>query len=86
MEQNFELLEKLGFFYQEFAVFNRSGRDPAKLGDWQGGKVFQEILKQLEEEMEVMLISGIVWQVYSLYVFHQSRSQAQPQGDAKSDQ
>lgn len=54
LEQNFELLEKIGFSIKKFSGDSLVVEEiPAELGDWQGGKVFIEILKQLEEEMEV---------------------------------
>ena len=54
MDQNLELLEKIGFVLKKFSGDSLVVEEiPAELGDWQGGKVFVEILKQLEEELEV---------------------------------
>ncbi|HOH46462.1 MAG TPA: DNA mismatch repair endonuclease MutL [Candidatus Cloacimonadota bacterium] len=54
LDQNLELLEKIGFVLKKFSGDSLVVEEiPAELGDWQGGKVFVEILKQLEEELEV---------------------------------
>jgi DNA mismatch repair protein MutL len=54
VEQNLELLEKTGFVLKKFSGDSLVIEEiPAELDDWQGGKIFIEILKQLEEEMEL---------------------------------
>lgn len=54
VEQNLELLEKTGFLLKKFSGDSLVIEEiPAELDDWQGGKIFIEILKQLEEEMEL---------------------------------
>lgn len=54
VEQNLELLEKTGFVLKKFSGESLVIEEiPAELDDWQGGKIFIEILKQLEEEMEL---------------------------------
>ncbi len=53
VEENLELLEKTGFVLKKFSGDSLVIEEiPAELDDWQGGKVFIEILKQLEEELE----------------------------------
>ncbi|HOZ00556.1 MAG TPA: DNA mismatch repair endonuclease MutL [Candidatus Syntrophosphaera sp.] len=53
VEQNLELLEKTGFVLKKFSGDSLVIEEiPAELDDWQGGKVFIEILKQLESELE----------------------------------
>lgn len=53
VEQNLELLEKTGFVLKKFSGDSLVIEEiPAELDDWQGGKIFIEILKQLEEELE----------------------------------
>jgi len=54
VEANLELLEKVGFSLKKFSGDSLVIEEiPAELGDSEGGKVFVEILKQLEEEMEI---------------------------------
>ena len=54
VEQNLELLEKTGFVLKQFSGDSLVLEEiPAELDDWQGGKIFIEILKHLEEEMEL---------------------------------
>lgn len=54
VEENIELLEKIGFAIKKFSGNSLVIEEiPAELGDWQGGKVFIEILKQLEQELEI---------------------------------
>ncbi len=54
VEQNLELLEKTGFVLKKFSGDSLVIEEiPAELDDWQGGKIFIEILKQLEEELEL---------------------------------
>jgi DNA mismatch repair protein MutL len=53
VEHNLELLEQTGFVLKKFSGDSLVIEEiPAELDDWQGGKVFIEILKQLEEELE----------------------------------
>jgi len=53
IEQNLELLEKTGFILKKFSGDSLVIEEiPAELDDWQGGKVFIEILKQLQDELE----------------------------------
>ncbi len=53
VEQNLELLEKTGFVLKKFSGDSLVIEEiPAELDDWQGGKIFIEILKQLETELE----------------------------------
>jgi DNA mismatch repair protein MutL len=54
VEQNLELLEKTGFILKKFSGDSLVIEEiPAELDDWQGGKVFIEILKELESELEI---------------------------------
>ncbi|HNX37382.1 MAG TPA: DNA mismatch repair endonuclease MutL [Candidatus Cloacimonadota bacterium] len=54
VDANLELLEKIGFAIKKFSGNSLVVEEiPAELGDWQGGKVFIEILKQLESELEI---------------------------------
>lgn len=54
IESNLELLEKIGFVLKKFSGESLVIEEiPAELGDFQGGQVFVEILKQLEQELEV---------------------------------
>ncbi len=54
VEANLELLEKVGFALKKFSGGSLVIEEiPAELGDFEGGKVFLEILKQLEEELEI---------------------------------
>ena len=54
IEANFELLEKIGFHLKKFSGNSIVIEEiPAELGDFKGGQVFLEILKQLELEMEM---------------------------------
>jgi len=53
VDQNMELLEKTGFVLKKFSGSSLVVEEiPAELSDWQGGKIFIEILKQLESELE----------------------------------
>lgn len=53
IEKNLEILEKTGFVLKKFSGDSLVIEEiPAELDDWQGGKIFIEILKQLESEME----------------------------------
>lgn len=52
VEANIELLEKTGFVLKRFSGASMVIEEiPAELSDWQGGKIFIDILKQLETEM-----------------------------------
>jgi DNA mismatch repair protein MutL len=52
VEENLELLEKTGFVLKKFSGSSLVIEEiPAELTDWQGGKLFVDILKQLETEM-----------------------------------
>ncbi len=54
IEANLELLEKIGFVLKKFSGDSLVIEEiPAELGDFQGGQVFVEILKTLEDELEV---------------------------------
>ncbi|NLW19498.1 MAG: DNA mismatch repair endonuclease MutL [Candidatus Cloacimonetes bacterium] len=54
VEQNLDYLEKAGFVLKQFSGDSLVVEEiPAELDDWRGGKVFIEILKQLEEELEI---------------------------------
>lgn len=54
VEQNLEYLEKAGFVLKQFSGDSLVVEEiPAELDDWKGGKVFIEILKQLEEELQI---------------------------------
>lgn len=54
IEKNLEILEKTGFVLKKFSGDSLVIEEiPAELDDWQGGKIFIEILKQLETEMEL---------------------------------
>ncbi len=53
LEANIPLLEKTGFALKKFSGTSVVIEEiPAELDDWQGGKIFIEILKQLQEELE----------------------------------
>ncbi|MBM4399847.1 MAG: DNA mismatch repair endonuclease MutL [Candidatus Cloacimonetes bacterium] len=53
LDENLALLELTGFKLKKFSGTSIAVSEiPAELDDWQGGKVFVEILKQLQEEME----------------------------------
>ena len=53
VDQNMELLEKTGFVLKKFSGSSLVVEEiPAELSDWQGGKIFIDILKQLESELE----------------------------------
>jgi DNA mismatch repair protein MutL len=53
IDKNMELLEKTGFLIKKFSGDSLVIEEiPAELSDWQGGKVFLEILQQLETELE----------------------------------
>ncbi len=54
IDQNLELLEKIGFVLKKFSGDSLVIEEiPAELDDWQGGRIFIEILKQLETELEI---------------------------------
>ncbi len=54
VEQNLELLAKVGFTIKKFSGDSLVIEEiPAELDDWQGGQIFLEILKQLELELEI---------------------------------
>lgn len=54
IDANWELLEKVGFVLKRFSGDSIVIEEiPAELGDFQGGEVFLDILKQLESEMEL---------------------------------
>jgi len=54
IDANMELLEKIGFVLKKFSGDSLVIEEiPAELGDFQGGQVFIEILKTLEQELEV---------------------------------
>jgi len=54
VEENLELLEQIGFVLKKFSGDSLVIEEiPAELGDFQGGQVFIEILKQLETELAV---------------------------------
>lgn len=53
VDENWEIFEKIGFVLKKFSGDSIVIEEiPAELGDFQGGKVFIDILKQLETEME----------------------------------
>jgi len=53
LEENITLLEQTGFKLKKFSGTSIVVEEiPAELDDWQGGKIFIEILKQLQDEME----------------------------------
>ncbi len=54
VDANLELLEKVGFSLKKFSGDSIVIEEiPAELGDFQGGNIFIDILKQLETEMEL---------------------------------
>jgi DNA mismatch repair protein MutL len=54
VDANLELMEKIGFTLKKFSGDSIVIEEiPAELGDFQGGKIFIDILKQLETEMEL---------------------------------
>jgi DNA mismatch repair protein MutL len=54
LEQNITLLEKIGFKLKKFSGTSIVVEEiPAELDDWQGGKIFIEVLNQLQDELEV---------------------------------
>jgi DNA mismatch repair protein MutL len=54
VDANLELLERIGFSLKKFSGDSIVIEEiPAELGDFQGGKIFIDILKQLETEMEL---------------------------------
>lgn len=54
VDKNLELLQKIGFGIKKFSGNSLVIEEiPAELDDWQGGQLFIEILKQLEEEIEI---------------------------------
>ncbi|MCB5223684.1 MAG: DNA mismatch repair endonuclease MutL [Candidatus Cloacimonadaceae bacterium] len=54
VQQNLEYLEKAGFVLKQFSGASLVVEEiPAELDDWQGGKVFIDILKQLEQEIQI---------------------------------
>ncbi|MCB5255402.1 MAG: DNA mismatch repair endonuclease MutL [Candidatus Cloacimonetes bacterium] len=53
VDENWEIFEKIGFKLKKFSGDSIVIEEiPAELGDFQGGKVFIDILKQLETEMQ----------------------------------
>lgn len=53
VDENWEIFEKIGFMLKKFSGDSIVIEEiPAELGDFQGGKVFIDILKQLETEMQ----------------------------------
>lgn len=54
LEENITLVEKIGFKLKKFSGTSIVVEEiPAELDDWQGGKIFIEILNQLQDELEV---------------------------------
>jgi DNA mismatch repair protein MutL len=54
LEQNMPLLEKIGFKLKKFSGTSVVVEEiPAELDDWQGGNIFIEILKQLQDELDL---------------------------------
>lgn len=54
INRNLELLQKIGFVLKQFSGDSLVIEElPAEVGDFQGGQIFVEILKQLEEELDV---------------------------------
>lgn len=54
IEKNLELLEKIGFVLKQFSGDSLVIDEiPAEVGDFQGGQIFIDILKQLEQELEI---------------------------------
>lgn len=54
IDANLEVLEKTGFVLKKFSGDSIVIEEiPAELGDFQGGQVFLDILKQLETELEI---------------------------------
>lgn len=54
IDTNLEVLEKTGFVLKKFSGDSIVIEEiPAELGDFQGGQVFLDILKQLEAELEI---------------------------------
>lgn len=54
IDANLEVLEKTGFVLKKFSGDSIVIEEiPAELGDFQGGQVFLDILKQLEAELEI---------------------------------
>lgn len=54
VDANLELLERIGFSLKKFSGDSIVIEEiPAELGDFQGGKIFIDILKQLETELEL---------------------------------
>ncbi|HPH72001.1 MAG TPA: DNA mismatch repair protein MutL, partial [Candidatus Cloacimonas sp.] len=54
VEENLELLEKVGFTLKKFSGDSIVIEEiPAELSDFASGQIFIEILKQLEQEMEI---------------------------------
>lgn len=54
LEENIILLEKIGFKLKKFSGNSVVVEEiPAELDDWRGGEIFTEILKQLQEEMDI---------------------------------
>ncbi|MCB5278549.1 MAG: DNA mismatch repair endonuclease MutL [Candidatus Cloacimonetes bacterium] len=54
IDSNIHLLEKIGFSLKKFSGDSIVIEEiPAELGDFQGGKIFIDILKQLETELEI---------------------------------
>jgi DNA mismatch repair protein MutL len=54
LEENIELLQKIGFSLKMFSGTSVVIEEiPAELDDWQGGQIFIEILKQLQDEIDI---------------------------------
>lgn len=54
LSENLELLQKIGFEIKKFSGSSIVIEEiPAELDDWQGGQIFIEILKQLQEEIDI---------------------------------
>jgi DNA mismatch repair protein MutL len=54
VEENIALFEKIGFSLKKFSGNSIVVEEiPAELDDWQGGQIFVEILKQLQDEIEL---------------------------------
>jgi len=54
VEQQLEQFERIGFSLKKFSGQSLVVEEiPAELDDWQGGQIFVEILRQLQDELEV---------------------------------
>ncbi len=54
LSENLELLQKIGFEIKKFSGSSIVIEEiPAELDDWQGGQIFIDILKQLQDEIDV---------------------------------